>query len=700
MATLEDLLAETGPFSRFQVLILVLTLSPKMLAGWSMLTMSFAGAVPEWWCLYDVPNGGNITRDNTTFQICQQNETAPCKTVYSYSIHTIINEWDLVCGNSWVKPAVTSIQMAGVLVGALLGGQSGDMIGRRYTLYISLLIHGVANVVAAYSVTWQMFAVLRFVLGFMIGSILVVSYTYPMEFIGVKERSVCSAIPNWPIGVSLFALTAWRLEDWSQLHLACAALHVIFLTGFFFVPESVRWLAVQNRTDEAEKVIYRMCSMNSVPRPDNCRAKLQALAKEESNKRESRGKYTYMEIVRGRTMIRRTVMIDCVWCFMSVIYYGLSFGVDKLSGNLYLNIFLMTFVEVPGVPFVMFLTNRLGRRRCCAGLFSLGLMGAIGVIVTHYGCKEYFYTECKIWGYGNNQIIEPIQLNFPRDIWRSDINKCVFIFRNLGYGAANTAARVGGIISPFLFTASNDIGIPFIVVALLFVVCVTFSLLLDETRGTPLQDTLVAGQPGDRQLWKKTIHVEAPHKPDKIETQNNAALEAIELSSEETKTVDRKTQPQSTIDWSPYNCEKIESGLGNTDYKESDVVKEVEKENSSIKMEDCSTKSNTTKKNATESKSDMNHTELSRNEDRQDDSHRTQHPETSGQRILSDSGGTVPNNKPVERSEPAEKYITTLYTTNLTQSSGHRKSHGQQDPCNQVSNVLFGMDMEHYYSHL
>ena len=141
-------------------------------------------------------------------------------------------QWDLVCGNSWVRPAVTAAQMGGVLVGAFVGGQSADTIGRRYTLYGSVLIHGIANVVAAYSVTWQMFAVLRFVLGFMIGSILVVSYTYAMEFIGVKERSVVSSIPNWSVGIVLFTLTAWRLENWSQLHLVCAALHVVFLAGF------------------------------------------------------------------------------------------------------------------------------------------------------------------------------------------------------------------------------------------------------------------------------------------------------------------------------------------------------------------------------------------------------------------------------------------------------------------------------------
>ena len=80
-----------------------------------------------------------------------------------------------------------------------------------------------------------------------------------------------------------------------------------------FVPESVRWLAVQNRIDEAEKVINQMCSMNGVARPANCRAKLEALALEEQRLRESRGIYTYIEIVRGWSMIRRTVMIDFVW---------------------------------------------------------------------------------------------------------------------------------------------------------------------------------------------------------------------------------------------------------------------------------------------------------------------------------------------------------------------------------------------------
>ena len=68
-----------------------------------------------------------------------------------------------------MKATITSIQFGGVLTGAVFAGQSGDYFGRKNTLYGTYLLHTILNVVSAYSVTWQMFAVMRFLLGIMIG---------------------------------------------------------------------------------------------------------------------------------------------------------------------------------------------------------------------------------------------------------------------------------------------------------------------------------------------------------------------------------------------------------------------------------------------------------------------------------------------------------------------------------------------------
>ena len=39
-------------------------------------------------------------------------------------------------------------------------------------------------------------------------------------------------------------------------------------------------------------------------------------------------------------------------------YYAISFGVDSLSGDLYLNMFLLSIVEIPAQVFSWFLNNK------------------------------------------------------------------------------------------------------------------------------------------------------------------------------------------------------------------------------------------------------------------------------------------------------------------------------------------------------
>ena len=80
-----------------------------------------------------------------------------------------ILKWSLVCDLRWMKATITSIQFGGVLAGAVIGGQSGDYFGRKRILYGAYLLHAILNVIAAFSTSWQMFAVMRFLIGTMIG---------------------------------------------------------------------------------------------------------------------------------------------------------------------------------------------------------------------------------------------------------------------------------------------------------------------------------------------------------------------------------------------------------------------------------------------------------------------------------------------------------------------------------------------------
>ncbi|XP_046568840.1 organic cation transporter protein-like [Haliotis rubra] len=362
----DDIIQAVGSLDLFQFVMMSYVFGSQMLMAWAMLMMSFAGTAPDWWCVPERDpsvNGTSVNyMNNVTSSFCPPSGNITCHFVYSQDRNTVTNEWDLICERSLFRPLITSIQMGGVLIGAFFGGQSADVLGRKWTFYISLVLHAGFNLVAAFSTSWQMFAAMRFLIGSMIGSLLVVHYPYFLEFLGTKWRPISSASPVWMTGVCIFALSSWLRPDWSHQHIILAALHVPFFTGWFIIPESLRWLAVKRRLEEAEKVVDQMSRYNKRPKPSNTSQLLKEVADEEEMQRASGKKYTYLDIYREWRICRKSLIVQFLWMCLSMVYYGISFGVGKLSGNLYLNIFLLSVVEIPAAVGTFFMNNKLGRR--------------------------------------------------------------------------------------------------------------------------------------------------------------------------------------------------------------------------------------------------------------------------------------------------------------------------------------------------
>ncbi|XP_046370194.2 organic cation transporter protein-like [Haliotis rufescens] len=509
----DEIIESVGGFGRFQIAMLGMIFGVKMVIAWSMIMMSFAGVAPDWWCTPHGVDPYNVSyRDNTTFQQCHGVDNSSCSYAYSDEMNTVINQWNLVCDKDTVGATLTSIQMIGVMVGAFVGGQSADVIGRKKTYYLSMLLHGVSNLVAAFSVSWQMFATLRFFIGCGIGIYLSTSYPYAMEFVGTKWRSVCSSLPIWTTGVGCMALATWLQPDWYYQHIINAALHIPFFLGWFFVPESLRWLTVQGRLGEAEEVVDQMGRYNRRQKSPNTAQLLKQVAEEEKILRASGTKYTYLDLYKGWSMFRKSVVIQFLWACMSLVYYGLSFGVGTLSGNLYLNIFLMGIVELPGTCLLFLVANKIGRRWTSFVYFGAASISAFAIpVVSIYVDADKqgsiitgLALVCKLGigvGWGAVQILS--SETYPT------------VIRNLGFGAANTTSRIGGIISPYIFSGKKgDVFVPFMVVGSTMAVCAGLAMLLEETTGRPLGDTMVVK--GDNSKANKTPDTDSNvHNPEK-----------------------------------------------------------------------------------------------------------------------------------------------------------------------------------------
>lgn len=118
------------------------------------------------------------------------------------------------------------------------------------------LISGVAT---AYSVNWYMFTTLRFLLAVATGGTMVTSFVLTMELIGAKYRDAVGIIYQIPfnLGHLTLPLFGFFLRDWDKFQLAISLPSILFLSYYYLLPESPRWLLTAGKANEAIKVLEK-----------------------------------------------------------------------------------------------------------------------------------------------------------------------------------------------------------------------------------------------------------------------------------------------------------------------------------------------------------------------------------------------------------------------------------------------------------
>ncbi|GFO12748.1 solute carrier family 22 member 7-like [Plakobranchus ocellatus] len=160
------------------------------------------------------------------------------------------------------------------------------------------------------------------------GQGLVMTVPYPTEFLPKRWRHILPPMPVWQLGVMIMAATAWWLEDWSHLHIACVVIIFVFTLGCFYVPESPRWLATQGKVDESYSVLEKIARVNKKRLPPGAKEILQKISK--FSVEDQRGKkYTYLDLFKTKKNIKLTLIFALQWVTMSVIYYGINFAVNS-----------------------------------------------------------------------------------------------------------------------------------------------------------------------------------------------------------------------------------------------------------------------------------------------------------------------------------------------------------------------------------
>ncbi len=156
-----------------------------------------------------------------------------------------------------------SIALIGTIIGAMFCGKPADRFGRRDTLIVLALFYMISAIGCAFAGSWFSLLFFRLLGGLGVGASSVIGPMYISEIAPPKLRGRLVAMFQFNIvfGIlvaffSNYLLNFYLAENVWRWMLGVEAIPAfLFFMTLFLIPKSPRWLMLQNRDEEAVKVI-------------------------------------------------------------------------------------------------------------------------------------------------------------------------------------------------------------------------------------------------------------------------------------------------------------------------------------------------------------------------------------------------------------------------------------------------------------
>ncbi|KAK2873221.1 hypothetical protein Q8A67_023118 [Cirrhinus molitorella] len=539
-------LGDWGPFQRTVFILLCLSIIPN---GFTGLSIVFLGDTPAHRCL--IPAAMNITdewrnasipldeddENNFQFSKCSRHRmdivknysdrgllpwvdvnvsTIPqegCMDGWEYDkgtyISTIVSEWDLVCSDDWRAPLTSSLFYSGVLTGSLISGQMSDRFGRKNVLFVTMAIQTVFTSIQIFSPSWLIFCLLFFIVGMGQISNYVSGFVLGMEILRASIRDIFSTIGVclfFSIGYMLLPLAAYFLRDWRMLLLALTIPGFFYIPLWWFIPESPRWLLSQGRVEEAEAILRKAAKMNGVKAPDIIF--IQTQPTENAGKLQT---FSLWDLVKSTNIRCMTVLLCLIWAAVSIGYHALSLNTSSLHGNIYLNCLFSAVVEVPAQIMAWLMLRCWPRRLSLSSTLSLGGLVLLFVQLIPQHMSSVTLAVVMLGKFG---LTAAFTILYP-----ATAELYPTVLRNTALGTCSMASRIGGITAPyFIYLGSYHRSLPYILIGSLNVFFGLSSLLLPESLGSPLPETISHMQtlPRFRKKHSSWSPTEEEHKSERL----------------------------------------------------------------------------------------------------------------------------------------------------------------------------------------
>lgn len=130
-------------------------------------------------------------------------------------------------------------------------------------MILAVVIQCIGGFLAAFTPSFWIFNLIRFVIGLSVGGTMVIGFVNLMEFTGAQYRQVVSAAYQVPfnLGHLLIPVYSYHFRDYKHYEMAGSGPTILLLCYFCFLPESARWLIAMKQTESAIKVLTKVAKV-------------------------------------------------------------------------------------------------------------------------------------------------------------------------------------------------------------------------------------------------------------------------------------------------------------------------------------------------------------------------------------------------------------------------------------------------------
>ncbi|XP_042237110.1 solute carrier family 22 member 7-like isoform X2 [Homarus americanus] len=525
----EQLLEEVGDSGRHQLVLFWLFVVPiNFIIPWVALLPIFMTSTPEHWC--HVPGRPpNVSIDQwkqltiprehkegigETFSSCRQyNLTSGvrealgqssevtqltsstfnasyrvvgCQTGWDYD-HTYYDmtlsmELNWVCDRSSQVVVWMSVGLAGNVIGTLVLNSLSDLVGRLPMLLVSAMLYAVFGLVRLYVKDYLWIMVTMFLASTSFPSILELSLIITLEQVspGWRARITSTSFIMWTAGMCLLPLLAWLTRDWVLLGVITTVPFFLLILCWWFLPESPRWMLSRNNIDKCAELMKRIARRNRKEVPEKLDETLQSIAKTHNSEKN----YGALQLFQNSTVLFRTFLLTVCYSCYNLFYYGLTYNISNLSGNEFINFFLLAITELPSNLLGWWMSDFLGRRWTTAGC---SLLAAITALINVFLINGAQWVPI---------LVLIISKMFVTISFMVVYVQCAEIYptthRSCGTGLSSLVSSIFGTTAPYIaYSDTYGSWMPYLILSAIGIIGFIFASLIPETLNTDLPQSLL-----------------------------------------------------------------------------------------------------------------------------------------------------------------------------------------------------------------